>query len=63
MFIRKIADHLAQGHGQLSDKRRRRNDLISAGQGRLLVDVDDLKVVAALQMVVAQCPDVLNGAR
>ena len=44
-----VADDPAQRQRQLLDQRRRRDDLLALRQRRLLIDVDDLELVAALR--------------
>ena len=48
---RHVADDPAQRQRQLLDQGRRGDDLLAVRQRRLLIDVDDLEVVAALRGV------------
>ena len=48
------------GGGRYLDERRRGDDLLAAGQRRLLIDVDDLEVVAALRVLLADRAHVLR---
>ena len=53
-----VADEPAQRQRQFLDQGRRGDDLLALGQHGLLVDVDHLQVVAALQVLLADLADV-----
>ena len=51
------------GSGSFLIERRRRDDLLALREDRLLVDVDDFEVVPPLEILVADRPQVPDGAR
>src|SRR5574340_341424 len=51
--IRKIADDLADRHRELAHQRRDGDDLVILGEARVLQQVDDLDLVAAGEVLVA----------
>ena len=48
------------GRREPLDQRGRGDDLVAAGERQILVDVHDLEVVQALQMLLADATDILN---
>jgi FixJ family two-component response regulator len=57
------ADPNGDRRGSVFDQGRRGDDLLTYGQHRVLRDVHDLQLVAALQMLLANLPDVQDGPR
>src|ERR1700733_4188629 len=61
-----IPYQFAQRQRQFLDQRRRGDELLVFGKLRLLVDIDDLQLVAPGEMLFAQAPNILDrlaGAR
>lgn len=61
--MRHVADEPAKRQRQLLDQRRRGDDLLALGQSRILRDVDDLQVVTAFQIFLAELSDVRDRSR
>ena len=61
-LVGQVADDAPQRLGQKLQQGRGRHDLVLLGEFRLLVDVDDLQVEAARQVLVADAVQVLDGA-
>src|SRR5271155_1889257 len=62
LFVRQVPDHLAQREWQFLDKRRDDDNLFRHDLLRMLINVDHLEIVAALQIGLANGADVLDGA-
>ena len=60
-LVGQIADHSAEGRWQLLDQRRRGEDLVGFGLLGMLDDVDDLELVAALELARAEPAQVRDG--
>src|SRR6185503_9058836 len=63
LAIRQVTDDPAHRQRQLLDERRRRDDLLTLREDRLLVDVDDFEIVAALEILLADGFQVADRAR
>src|SRR5579864_1929658 len=63
VLIGKVSHQLPERQWQRFDQRRRRQDLHLLGQGRLLINVDDLQLVAVLQMHLAKFAKILDGTQ
>ena len=61
--VGEVADDAPQGRRQLLDQRGRRENLVLLGELRMCEDIDDLEVVAAGQIVLADALEVLDGER
>src|SRR4029079_12652723 len=48
-----VADEASHGQGELLDERRGGDDLLPPGEDRLLIDVDHVELVAALEVLLA----------
>ena len=59
--LRQVADEFAQGRGEFLDQRGDGDDVPLFGKDGLLVDVDDFKFKAALQMFLANLFHILYG--
>ena len=53
---------LRNGQRQFLDQRRGNDNLLRLDQLRMLIDIDHFEVVAAVQLLLAEGPNVLNGA-
>jgi hypothetical protein len=61
VLVRQVADHAPQRRREPLDQRRRREDLVVLRRLRVLEDVDDLQLVSAAQLLVADAPQVGDG--
>ena len=52
LAVRHVADDAAHRQRQLLDQRGCRDDLLALDECRLLVDIDDFKIVPALEVLV-----------
>src|ERR1044071_3149528 len=60
--IGKIADEAAQRQRQLLDESRRGKNLLASRKRRVLIDVNDFQVVAAIEVTLADLADIGHGA-
>ncbi len=63
LAVRHVADDPAHRQRELLDERRRRDDLLTLREDRLLVDVDDFEIVPPLEILVADRPQVADRTR
>ena len=61
--VGEVADDAPQRRRQLLDQRRRRQNLVLFGQLGMLDDVDDLELIAAGEIGLAESLQVLDGER
>src|ERR1700733_12366237 len=59
--VREVTHQSAEWRRQLLDQRRCGNNLLLSGHFGLLVNVDHFKLVTALEALVAQVPNVVDG--
>jgi hypothetical protein len=62
VVIGQVPDHPPERRRQLLDQGRRGQDPVVLGQLRVLENVDDLELVAALELLLAEVPEVGDGA-
>src|SRR5687767_15912095 len=60
--VRHVADDPPHRQGELLDEGRCGDDLLAFREDRLLVDVDDFQIVPPLEVLVADGPQVVDGA-
>jgi hypothetical protein len=58
LLVGEVADDLTQRWRQLLDQSGRREDLVVLGELRMLEDVDDLELILALQLLLADATQV-----
>jgi hypothetical protein len=61
VLVGQIADHASQRRRKPLDERRRRENLVVLGRLWMLENVDDLKVVLASELLIADAPQVGDG--
>src|ERR1017187_9655268 len=61
-FVGQVANDFAERERQFLDKRRGNDNLIWLDEFRVLVNIDDFEIVAAVQPFIAEGTNVLNGA-
>src|SRR5262245_33080252 len=59
-LVGQVSNQSAQRVRKFFHQSRNCNNLLVASERRTLIDVDDLKLVTALQMFLANCPDRLK---
>jgi hypothetical protein len=59
--VGQVADHLADGHGQVSDECRQSEYLVSLGELWCLHQVDDVDVITPREVLLAELLEIVKG--